>query len=244
MELQKLNKDEFLSEISHYKVKNNEKLSPNFNDTIEITNLSTGENVGIGSRYIQQYCISAEQYDEIIKVGKEDKYWTKGQVNTWISNYLQSHAVDNNFVALEEFANEVPRVGDLKLEGIRSVFQNIRDQTAFTVWFYKVDNKKTKKAYNEEVEARVQSFLEPVLKAKASKKSMEDAVRAGVKELIENPVLDYIPGELRKMICYKKDFSSRDGNYKVFDLEKQSIGSVNIKTIQSIVINGKKYELE
>lgn len=240
--LNKVEREEFLSEISHYQVT---KLAGNMN-TVHLKNFQTNEEVGIGYSYIQQYCKSASQFDETIKVGKEDKYWTEKQVLDWIKfeAKLTNDPIERHSGEWLNLLSTAPRVGDLKLEGIRTIFQNIRDQTAFTAWFYKVDTKKTKKAYKEEIEARVQSFLEPILKAKAQKKSMEEAVRASVMNLIENPVLDYIPGELRKMICYKVDFTSRDGNYKVFDLEKQSIGTVNIKTLQSIVINGKKYEVE
>lgn len=242
MELNKIEKGEYLSEISHYCSNDTSDLKSSLK-SISLRQLnSEGKNVNISTGYIRDYCSSASQYDNTIKVGKEDKYWTKKQVEDWVVKYYDENGDPSQDI--HQFLQEAPRVGDLRIKGIRSVFQDIRDKTAFTVVFQKVDKKKTKKQYNAEIEEKVQQFMEPVLKAKKSKKSMEEAARTAVKDLIDNPVLDFIPGEMRTMICYKLQFSSRDGHYQVFDLEAGETKQVNIKTIQSIIYDGTKYELE
>jgi hypothetical protein len=235
MEINNVKEGEFLSEISHYKVRKDSDLE--LMSSVSITHLASSGEYSFTGTYVKDHLKSASQYDEVIKVGKEDKFWTNKQVADWIRENWDG-------VNIHDFAVNVPKVGDLKLKGIRSVFQEIRDQTVFTVVFQKVDQKKTKKAYEAEISERVERFLVPVIKAKTSKKSMEEAAKASVTDLIKNPVLDYIPGEMRTMICYKTQFSSRDGHYSVFDLEKQGVAQVNIKTIQSIIFDGVKYELD
>lgn len=233
---------EYFSLASHYQSKEDSLLS---NQMVHAVQLSDDSPIAITGSYVAGKCKSASYFEEIVHVGYENKYWTKKQVTDWIQNEnLTETAIEEGWTDDDWFntINDTPRVGDLKLKGIKSIFEDIRDQSVFTVFFYKVDKKKTKKEYNAEIESRVQKFMEPVIKAKTSKKSMEDAAREAVMDLIENPVLDYHPGELRQMICYKEQFSSKDGRYKVFDLEAKETRLVNLPKVQTIIYDKVKYE--
>ena len=106
--------------------------------------------------------------------------------------------IEDKFWTASQIAKEKPgddiRAGDLKLLGIQSLFKNIGSEV-FTVVFKKQDTPKTKKAYKEEVD-------KAIAECKADPSRFE--------HYIKNPILDYVPGELRTLHGVKLEFNSLD----------------------------------
>lgn len=218
-----------LSEISHYKV-----LSNNIGGAVTVRHLESNTDVRLGVDYIQNLIDNADQYVQEVKVGKEDKLWTAKQVEA---------AIINGDVV-------IPNEGDVKVKGIRTIWEEIHSQQVFTVCFKKADKNKTKKALKEELEAQQQYAIGLIDKAKTQKKSMAEAYKIALEYVQNNPIKDYIEGESRILRGYKIQFSSRDGRYDCIDMdidtsEKESaIRPVNINTIEYLIYNNVKYIVE
>lgn len=202
-----------------------------------LTHLESKENVVLSDNYVANLLKTADIYDAEVKVGKEDKLWTLKQIN--------------DAIAKGDFTPEsAPRVGDVRLVGIRTIWEEIHSSQVFTVAFRKVDTAKTKKAYAAELEAQRELTIDMIDKAKKQKKSMAEAYRYALEHLQMNPVKDYVEGEVRLLRGYKVQFTSRDGKYDCIDMDIEMTGTesairpVNINTIQFLVFDGVKYIVE
>lgn len=65
--ISQLKEGSIISESSHYIVKNI------FNSVVSLKHFESGEDVQISTSYLQNYTHSADLYDEVVKVTKEDK---------------------------------------------------------------------------------------------------------------------------------------------------------------------------
>ena len=134
--------------------------------------------------------------------------------------------------------------------GIRSVWENIHSDQAFTVCFKKQDKPKSKKKLNEEIDYLVDQFSKDIDKVKASKKGVAEKAKQLITELIKEPILPYEEGEDRVLRGYKIQFESRDGRYDCVDMDitktdkESGIRPVNINTIKWLIFNGVKYIVE
>lgn len=106
-------------------------------------------------------------------------------------------------------------------------------RVATSVHFRKADKPKTKKAFNaEKVSKREEIMLAPTSK-----------VPALLDNLMDNPILDYIPGEMRTMKGYHEGSIDDRGRVQFKDMEdpKGFMKQVDPRTIQWIIVNNTKY---
>lgn len=131
--------------------------------------------------------------------------------------------------------------------GIRTIWENINTQQAFTVCFKKQDTNKTKKAFLAEKEAQREQAIVLIEKAKQAKKSMAEAYKEALCFIQDNPISPIIEGESRILRGYKLQFSSRDGFYDCIDVDLEGPNrcrKVNIRSIEWLIYNGVKYVVE
>lgn len=214
--------NDVMAEISHYRV-----LSVGPND-VSFTHIESGQKVNLSHQYVSDLLHCAEQYHDEVKVGREDKYWTAKQV-------ADATAKDANFSARE---------GDVRVSGIRSIFEGIRSSDVFTVCFVKQDKVLSQKAYETLVQSRITEAVAKIEAAKNSKKSVTLAAEQELRDLVLNPILNYTPGEQRVLRGYKMQFVSRDGRYDCFDVDVNELRPVNINTIVYLIYKGIKYTVE
>jgi hypothetical protein len=211
------------SEESHY-VYIGEK-----NNTHQFKHLESGQVVNLDSKYVTELLKTADQYDEEIEVGVEDKFWTQKQID------------DAKKKGTLE-ADSIIREGDLKLKGIRSIWSDIHTTEVFSVCFNKKGKELTKKAFTAAKEKQVQDALAEIGSGKVT---LQDAIT----KIQESPVNPVEKGEERVLRGYKVQFSSTNGFYDVIDMDIDDDGKganvrkVNINEINWLVVAGTKYTL-
>ncbi|QIN96246.1 hypothetical protein DAC15_67 [Bacteroides phage DAC15] len=159
----------------------------------------------------------------------------------YIEKYLTSA---DEVLEVVKVTKEDKRDGTL---GIRSIFENIHSDQAFTVCFKKQDKPKTQKKLNAEIATLISDFSNEIDTIQKSKKGVAEAAKKFAEELIKNPILPYEEGEDRVLRGFKIQFESRDGRYNCVDVDlptDESVRPVNINTIQWLIIDGKKYVVE
>lgn len=159
----------------------------------------------------------------------------------YIEKYLTSA---DEVLEVVKVTKEDKRDGTL---GIRSIFENIHSDQAFTVCFKKQDKPKTQKKLNAEIATLISDFSNEIDTIQKSKKGVAEAAKKFAEELIKNPILPYEEGEDRVLRGFKIQFESRDGRYNCVDVDlptDKSVRPVNINTIQWLIIDGKKYVVE
>lgn len=159
----------------------------------------------------------------------------------YIEKYLTSA---DEVLEVVKVTKEDKRDGTL---GIRSIFENIHSDQAFTVCFKKQDRPKTQKKLNAEIATLISDFSDEIDTIQKSKKGVAKAAKKFAEELIKNPILPYEEGEDRVLRGFKIQFESRDGRYNCVDVDlptDENVRPVNINTIQWLIIDGKKYVVE
>lgn len=159
----------------------------------------------------------------------------------YIEKYLTSA---DEILEVVKVTKEDKRDGTL---GIRSIFENIHSDQAFTVCFKKQDKPKTQKKLNAEIATLISDFSNEIDTIQKSKKGVAEAAKKFAEELIKNPILPYEEGEDRVLRGFKIQFESRDGRYNCVDVDlptNDNVRPVNINTIQWLIIDGKKYVVE
>jgi hypothetical protein len=214
---------EYFSETSYF------KLLGSKGENAVMLNLNTNEEVEISNQYVQASLTSASQFTSTVKVGKEDKYWTQKQIE-------DQQKKDHTFVAV---------VGDLKLKGMKTIWDDISSQV-FTVTYRKVGKELSAKAYDKLLEDKANEVLALIEEAKNSKKGVAKAASTVIVDLLKNPITRNVEGELRVLTGRKLQFTSQDGFFKVVDFEVTDgqPRSVNINTVEEIIVNGVKYILD
>ena len=171
------------SEMSHYVYNGS---SGNYHS---FTHLGTGETVELGTPYVQKMLQCAEQYHQEVKVGKEDKFWTQAQ--------------------LDKAKNITNRVGDIRLKGIRTIWQEISGKHVFSVCYNKAAKSLSNRALAKQQKEQLEAALEDIRKAARQKKGVVQVAADVLKTVQENPILPIIPGEERILRGYKVQFQSR-----------------------------------
>lgn len=158
--------------------------------------------------------------------------------------YLASYTTTgSDFLETVEVTREDKQDGT---PGIRTIFEDIRDERCFTVTFTKQGKTKTKKQIEAEKTAQRTKSLE-VLKSNLEKVPFEDAVLSALHEAQNNPIQLIEEGEERVLKGFKVQFTSRDGRYNCVDMslvpsEKETgIRPVNINTITELIVDNVKY---
>jgi hypothetical protein len=204
------------SEVNYFTV---QALNPN--GTVYLKHHATKETVTVSNEYLEKFLSSADQYQgEEVKVGIEDKLWTAKQIADTKRTDVQ--------------------VGDLRVPGLKTIWDSI-GQSVFCVEFTKKATPLSKKAYDLAVQAKMDEVAEAIEKAQRNKKGVGNVAKEEVLKLINNPILNHIPGEVRTMRAYKLQHTSTDGQYAVMDMDKGEKRSVNLPTVSCIVVNGVKY---
>jgi len=194
-------------------------------DTIDFKHQGTGEIISLSFPYVEKLLSSADQYSSEVRCGIEDKLWTQKQIDDATKAGTLPKGVN---------------VGDVRVPGIKTIWDGI-GQAVFCVEFVKKPTPLSKKAYESAVQAKMNEVAEAIEKAQRSKKGVGNVAKEEVLKLINNPVLNYIPGEVRTMRAYKLQHTSTDGQYAVMDMDKGEKRSVNLPTVSMIVVNGVKY---
>lgn len=227
VKLADIQKGDVFSEISHYRYVGQSTRGHEFN------HLESGQPVYLTDVYVSNLLSTADQYNTEVLVGREDKLWTSKQI------------AEQSFPT-----NEVPRVGDVRLKGIRSIFEEIYNADVFACMFIKQDKPLSAKKVADLRQAQIDTLVDHIEKARTAKKSVAIAAGTALKILQESPVLPYEPGEPRVLRGYKVQFVSRDGGYDCIDMDidtskgASAVRPVNINTLQWLVYKGVKYIVE
>lgn len=219
------------SETSHYIAKGRTA------DLIQFEHVETGRLVSLGNSYVADLLSTANQFTETVVVGKEDKYWTARQI---------TDAVTKGELPVDHLVRE----GDVRVKGIRSIFEDIYDGTVFEAVFQKKDAKLSAKKFKELRDAQIAEALAEIEKVATQKKGVKNASFEALRKIQDNPIFESTPGEMRTLHGYKVQFKSRDGHYDCIDLDlpaddsNKRIRQVNINTLKELVVKGVKYVVE
>jgi hypothetical protein len=235
--INKLKVGDVLSEISHYKVDSIQ------NSAGKLIHLEGNTVVNISLGYIKDHVQSGDEFEQEIIVGKEDKLWTAKQIDAIANIHDEQWCKDNN---VEQ--GVLPKIGDVRLKGIRTIWENIYSPHVFTCCFKKQDTIKSAKKLKEETTLLADSFAEQIDKIKTAKKGVAEAAKQFIEELVKNPILPYEEGEERVLRGYKIQFESRDGKYACVDMDipttENNVRPVNINSLIYIIFNNVKYIVE
>lgn len=224
--LSDMSKGDIFSEISHYSY-----VGVDATRGHHFVHLESGENVYLTDNYTQHLLSSADQYNDEMLVGREDKYWTEKQINDAVKAGDYARA-------------EAPRVGDLRLKGIRSIFEEIYNSEVMMLGFLKQDSKLSDKKLAEARNTQSAVAIAAIEAASKGKKGVAAAALEQIRLIQENPIMSIVPGEERILRGYKTQFTSRDGRYDCMDMDINEIRPVNINTLQWLVYKGTKYIVE
>jgi len=218
------------SEESRYVVESKTNTHTNF------LHLESGKKVSLDNNYVTDLLKTADQFHKELEVGREDKYWSQKQI-------------DDAVTKGELKADTKLRPGDVRLKGIRTIWEDITGGQVFTVCFQKQNKELSNKAYNEKIATTAKEYADRILNAKSGKRSVSETAITIVQEILKNPVLQYEVGEDRILRGFKIEFSSRDGKYNCIDMDIQGsyeskVRPVNINTILWLVYDGVKYTVK
>lgn len=221
--LSKLQPKQYFSEMSQYQYtgKHNSNM-------LIFKHLSSGDEIQIGSSYVENYFDSADHYEQIIKVGKEDKYWTQNQIDK-----------------LSENPDNV-RVGDIKERGIRSIFLEIPKGKVFTVIFDTQPKEIGVGAYKSSLLIQrselIKKFDEQYSRKKEDQLNMLDKL---FEEIQLNPI-SKVESHERTLRGYKLQNHSDSGVYECVDLDIENgynRRKVTLNNIKALICDNMRYEL-
>lgn len=232
-DVKQIKEGDVFSEVSHYIALRD--YVPG--EGVMFKHLESNQGVSLTAQYVKDLLKTADTFDKIVEVGKEDKFWTIKQI-------------DEQFANLGKLSENAPRVGDVRVKGIRTIWEELVSAHVFTVCFKKADKAKTQKALKAEKEARISSYVDQIERVKSQKKGVAVAAAMIVEDSISNPILNFEEGEDRLLRGYKIQFTSRDGKYDCIDMDieattkESSIRPVNINTIKYLIFDNVKYEVK
>lgn len=210
--------------------------------TVKMLHLESGDVVGISREYIENYMIPASHFTQTETVGQKDKLWTEGQVNAELDKLTFS--LKATAAEIAEQARKVPKPGDVRVKGIRTIFREIPIGEVFTVVFRKAPTQKSQRAYQMEIEERVEKAKENLERIQRNKEGVLAAALDELKKAYLSPVLKQTPGPLRSLVGYKLSNGTDTSHYLCLDCEIRERRLVNITTIESLITRGVKYEVE
>ena len=213
------------SEESHYVLLGKGKVS----DTFEFTHMESNQTVTLDGKYVSELLTGADQYQSEIEVGKEDKLWTVKQI------------MEIKPEELAALGGVEPRVGDVRVKGIRSIWSDIHSAAVFKVSFNKQGKDLSAKALREAKEAQLNSAVGRIEAAFTGKRGVAKVSKEVIQEIIDNPVIPAIKGEERILRGYKVQFTSVTGRYDVIDMDivdGTPVRPVNVNEINWLVFNG------
>lgn len=104
---------------------------------------------------------------------------------------------------------------------------------AMSIYFKKADKKKTIKAFKEEKEDKIKEIQNA---------SLNNATKL-LEELIDNPILKVIPGEMRLIKGYYTGSQDERGRYSFADMEdkKGLLKQVDPRTVEYVIVGNTKW---
>ena len=186
--LGEIEEGDIFSEQSHYIF---EGKKPGTNQ-YQFTHLESGNKVSLGDSYVGNLLQTADQYNETVEVGIEDKKWTAKQ----IADEFGSTTVNPT----------TPRVGDVRQKGILSIWNDIHSQQVFTVNFNKANKELSDKALGEAMAKQGTEALNKIAQAAKNKKGVAAVAAEVIRHLQENPILPIEKGDERTLRGYKTQF--------------------------------------
>ena len=169
----------------------------------------------------------SQYYKVVKKVGDEIQLNANGQNIVVDKKYVEEFLESGDQFTSEENITKT-QMAEIFIANPRAVM---------TVEFFKQDKKKTKKAYKEDLQDQADQV-------------QKDFMAKGVSAIVDalaNPVLDYIPGELRVMRGRHYGDIDELGRIKFTDMDidgAHNTRQVDPRTLQSVVVGGKKYILK
>lgn len=228
VKVEEMSVGDVFSEVSHYTY-----LGKNGKGQHSFEHHGSKTEVTLGDLYIEGLLKTAHQYHKEVEVGKEDKIWT--------AKRLQEATAAGEFKNVTKLPNE----GDVMVPGIRTLWENIHSAHVFQVCYQKQDVPLSTKKLTELRSVQIESAVKELEKAQKAKKGIAAAAEEQIKKIQENPILPFEPGEMRTLVGYKVQFTSRDGRYDCVDMEiakgENNIRPVNINTLAWLVFDGVKY---
>lgn len=200
----------------------------------EFVHLGSNQTVKLSEKYVQDLLTTADQFDQEVEVGKEDKYWTTKQI-------------EDAKKKGELPSNTTVREGDVRVPGIRSIWAGIYSSKVFTVNFNKQSKELSAKALATAKDVQLKEALDAIEKARTGKKGVAKTAEQVIRELQDNPILPVTAGEERTLRGYKVQFSSVNGSYDVVDMDittGMNQRQVNVNTINWLVVDGIKYTVK
>ena len=219
---------DIFSESSHYIFKGWK------GDKLSFTHLESNTNVELGEGYVGNLLDTADQFKEEITVSREDRLWTQKQIDDAIKS--GGLAKDTKI-----------RVGDIRQEGIRSIWKNINSAQVFTVNFNKTSKNLSKTELAKQKKDQLDNAIAAINKAQSGKSGVAKAAEQAIKEIQENPILNFQKGEERTLRGYKVQFESITGYYDVIDMDittGMNRRQVHINEINWLVIGNVRYIVE
>lgn len=233
--LSEIAKGDIFSEMTHYKFT---ETDPANTELLIFDSLESGQPVKLTKSYVLSHLFTADQYTKEVIVGKEDKLWTQKQVDEWVKQKSHGGTV---------IPENIPRVGDIRVKGIRTIWEEITDSHVLMVSFVTQGKALSAKEYDNKLVGQATEFITKLEAVKKSKKGVTKEAIDLFEQYQQNPVTKYEAGTERVLRGYKIQFSSRDGRYNCVDMDitdKHNIRPVNINTINWLVYNGVKYVVE
>lgn len=217
------------SELSHYTFKEKNK------EGYVFIHHSSKQEVTLGEDYVNNLLVSGNIYGSTVKVGKEDKLWTQKQID--------EQAAKGGFPS-DAKGYLIPKVGDIRVKGIRTIWEEIHSQHVFTVCYQKAHVELSAKKLKELKDAQAQEAIALIEKAATSKKGVAKAALEAINAIQSNPILPIQEGEDRILTGFKLEFSSRDGKYNCMDMSINEPRPVNINTIKWLIFQNVMYIVE
>lgn len=208
---------------------------------VHMTHLETLKPISVDFTYLRDIMVSGDHFDTIEYVTKDDRYFTAKQVEDLIK--------EGKF----KNENELPVAGTLKSKGIRTIFSEIPFKHCFTVEFRKVGKTLSEKQIATLKAKQINELLSRIEVVQKQKKGILASAKEALVELQNNVIESYIPGDLRVLRGIKLSTHSDTGFYVCKDLDfpdgdmndiTKNTRLVNINSIESLILNGVKYQIE
>ena len=88
------------------------------------------------------------------------------------------------------------RVGDVRVEGIRTIWENIHSTQVFTVCFRKADTVLSAKSIKERINEVVSKAVQEIESVKAQKTRSSFCCNCNYRGSCKNPILNFEPGRV------------------------------------------------
>lgn len=178
--------------------------------------------------------ITEHSHFEVIDQGKEVtkvKNLTTKKELVLSNQYIKDNCVTDD--TTEQLKSNVTQVREY-LEGLPS-------GVVFKVIFKTKDDPRSKSAVKALRQKKLDEWNELVNDPDFENDGFDDAAEAFIQELIENPILEFIPGEVRELTCYKTGRKIHGGRVEVVCLESLSKGEYPIKTVNPQTVTSVSY---